>query len=84
NKGPVEIGMELAEAAARKYRDHPNVRLRIFFIDGDQASTEMMRKIARAAGNDTKIIPIKNYQLAAGTLKEVQDVLGEMYSANEF
>ncbi|MBI5066209.1 hypothetical protein HZA97_08290, partial [Candidatus Woesearchaeota archaeon] len=47
NKGPVEIGMELAEAAARKYRDHPNVRLRIFFIDGDQASTEMMRKIAR-------------------------------------
>ncbi len=84
SKGTVEYGMELAEAAARKYLDYPNVKLRIFFIDGNQTSTEIMRKIAKAAGNDTKIIPIKNYQLATGALKEVQDVLGEMYTANEF
>lgn len=84
DKGPVEAGIELTEAAARKYREYPNVKLRIFFIDGDETTIGIMRKIAKAAGNDTKIIPIKNYQLATGTLKEVHDVLGEMYSANEF
>lgn len=72
-------GMEMAIASARKYKDYPNILLRIFLIDGDSTAESNVRHIGEAAGKQTKFMPIKNYQLSNGMIRDVADAMGEMY-----
>ncbi len=65
--------------AAKKFRDYPNIMLRIFLIDGDAESEENIRQIGNAAGS-TKVIPVKNYQLPTGVIKDLSEVIKGMYA----
>ena len=69
---------------AQRFRDHPYIKLRIFMIDGDAENKAIIRKIGLAAGTDTAIIPVENYQLANGLIKDVSQAIGEMYSISSF
>lgn len=70
--------------AARNYSAHPQIQLRIFLVDGDSCTEDKIRKIGKAAGNSTKVIPVKNYQLANGLIKDVSKAIGNMYSISYF
>ncbi|MBI3334757.1 hypothetical protein HYZ97_04695 [Candidatus Pacearchaeota archaeon] len=70
--------------SARAYREHPNIMLRIFLIDPEPQSAEIIRSIGKAAGEQTKVMPIKNYQLANGVIKDIADTMGQMQSIGTF
>ncbi len=76
--------IEATVQAARKFRDHPYIMLRIFLIDGDDESEPIIRQIGRAAGPQTKVIPVKNYQLPNGLIKDLSQAIKGMYSVNTF
>ncbi len=76
--------IEATVMAARKFRDYPNILLRIFLIDGDAESEEIIRQIGRAAGPSTKVIPVKNYQLPSGLIKEISQAIKGMYAIDAF
>ncbi len=69
---------------ARKFPLYPNVMLRIWLIDGNKSTEEKIRKIGLAAGRTTKVIPVKNYMLANGMIKDVSDSFREMYDIDKF
>jgi hypothetical protein len=75
---------ELAYEAAKRMRDYPNILLRIYLIDGDKETEKIVRNIGKYAGNSTKVIPLKNYQLAGGVLKGLEESLIQMYSISNF
>ncbi len=69
---------------AGKFQQHPYIKLRIFLIDGNRETEEIIRQIGRAAGSETKILPVKNYQLAGGVIKDISQAIGEMYEVGRF
>lgn len=76
--------MEDTFEAAAEFKKHPYVMLRIFLIDGDDETRDVVRKIGRAAGPDTKVIPVDNYQLADGVIRDVGSAIRGMYSIANF
>lgn len=72
--------MPITLESAKKFRDHPNILLRVFLIDGDKESEGLIRQIGQAAGDQTRVIPVKNYRLPNGMIKDVADSIGEMYA----
>jgi len=76
--------LEETVASAKKFTNHPNVMLRIFLIDGNKETEGKIRKIGRAAGPPTKVIPVKNYQLSGGVIRDVAKAISEMYSIDQF
>ncbi len=67
-------------ATAKKFNNYPNVLLRIFLIDGNKETEEKIWKIGRAAGPATKVVPVKNYQLSGGVIRDISKAIGDMYS----
>ncbi len=67
-------------AAAKNFRNYSNMLLRIFFIDGEKESEKNIRMIGEAAGPATKVVPVKNYQLSGGVIRDISKAIGEMYS----
>ncbi len=76
--------VQQAILAAREFRSHPEIMLRIFLVDGDAEAEKTIRKIGYEAGQNTKVIPVKNYQLAGGTIRNVKDTLRDMISIGSF
>ncbi len=70
--------------AAKRFTQYPYVKLRIFLIDGDSESKRIVKLIGEAAGPGTKFVPVQNYQLASGIIKDVNSAIGEMYSLTEW
>ena len=58
--------------------------LRIFLIDGDQETENIVRKMGRAAGYKTKVVPIKNYEFENGMIRDIREAMTEMYDIGEF
>src|SRR3989344_3825254 len=65
---------------AQKFQEYPAIMLRIFLIDGEKTAQENIRKIGKAAGHNTKVSMVQNYQLGTGVIKDLADALGEMQS----
>ncbi len=90
--------IELTIEAAEKFKAHTNISLRIFFIDAGideetmteeqikevKARQEIVRKFGMAAGPNTKIIPVEDYQLASGMIKDVDQAIQGIYSIAEW
>ena len=70
--------------AATEYAALHNIMLRIFLVDGNIETEDIIRKVGRAAGRNTKIIPVKNYTLASGVIKDIADVIKDMYNIDQF
>ncbi|MDO8556709.1 MAG: hypothetical protein Q7R96_06075 [Nanoarchaeota archaeon] len=70
--------------AAQRFRDYPHIFLRIFLIDCSEAGIANVRQFGNAAGPETKVIPVKDYQLATGVIRDLPDVLNGMYSVSSF
>ena len=70
--------------SAKKFREHDNLLFRIFLIDGNSSTEEITRQVGYAAGQTTKVLPVKNYRLANGLIKDVADALGDMTSIGTF
>jgi len=79
---PNDVGA--AEKEAKNFHAYPNVLLRIFLIDGDKTSEDIVRQVGKAAGPGTKVIPVKNYQLAGGLIRDVSAAIKGMYAISEF
>ncbi|MBI2672903.1 hypothetical protein HYX19_01465 [Candidatus Woesearchaeota archaeon] len=77
---PVEECIKIA----RKFRDYPHILFRIFLIDGNETTENNIRKIGSAAGPNTKVMPIKNYMLPSGMIKDIASSIKEMYSIEQF
>jgi hypothetical protein len=75
---------ELAYEAAKKLKEYPHILLRIYLIDGDRETEGIVRKIGRYAGNSTKVVSLKNYQLAGEVLKGLEESLIHMYDISDF
>ncbi len=70
--------------AAARFQQYPQVLLRIFLIDGDAETEGIMRKVGLAAGTATKLMPVKNYELAGGLIRDVPGLFRQMYAIAEF
>ncbi|MBI2580850.1 hypothetical protein HYV85_03500 [Candidatus Woesearchaeota archaeon] len=70
--------------AARRFQDHPYIMLRIFLIDGDKETEENVRKFGSAAGLQTKVVPVRNYQLGGKVIADMSKAIGEMRGIAEF
>ncbi len=81
--GAPSVDIDRVVKAAGMFRDHPYIKLRIILIDGDENTEDITRKIGKAAG-DTKVIPVKNYQLPGGMLRDISEVIGGMYDIDRF
>lgn len=69
---------------AMRFQEHPYISLRIFLIDGDANTEDNVRRIGQAAGPRTKVIPVKNYELGSGVIRDVSQCIREMYDIGEF
>lgn len=72
-----------AIAAAAKYRGLP-IFLRIFLIDGNAHTEGIIREIGKAAGPQTKVLPVKDYQMGSGMLRDIAQSLKGMYDITHF
>jgi len=72
------------EEAAERFRDHPYIMLRIYLIDGDDQTENIIRKIGRAAGENTKFVPIKNYELGGSVIRNIHQAIQGMYDLENF
>jgi hypothetical protein len=79
-----EYQTDMAIKAAKRFSDYPNVRLRIFLIDGDNQTKSIIRRIGNAAGPSTAVIPLSNYELEEGMIRNVKDTLHQMYEIGNF
>jgi hypothetical protein len=79
-----ETMLKKSIAAANAFRDYPYIRLRIFLVDMDKNSAGNIREIGRAAGPDTKVIPIKYKEMGKDVIKDLSRAIGEMYSISRF
>jgi len=69
--------------AAKEFRN-TQIMLNIFLIDGNYDTESITREIGKAAGDRTRVIPVTNYQLATGAIKNIDEVIREMYTINDF
>ena len=76
--------VELAVKSASRFSQNPYLMLRIFLIDGNRDTEEIMRRVGKAAGPRTKIASVKGYQLGGSVIKDIPDVLSEMYDIAHF
>ncbi|HLC66905.1 MAG TPA: vWA domain-containing protein, partial [Candidatus Nanoarchaeia archaeon] len=64
-------------AAAGKFKERP-ILLRIFLVDGNARTEEIIREIGRAAGPRTKVIPVRYDALGKDVLRDVSTSIGQM------
>jgi hypothetical protein len=74
--------LEKTIEAAKEFRKYSNIRFRIFLVDSE--GVEQIRQIGRAAGNETRVIPIDRYHLANGVVGDISNSIRGMYSIDEF
>ncbi len=70
--------------AANAFQSNPCLMLRIFLIDGNSETRNIIRKIGKAAGPETRVIPVDNYELGGKMIRDISQSIGEMYYVNEF
>jgi hypothetical protein len=70
--------------AAKKFKDNPYIQLRIFGIDLDKQTTEIVRDIGLAAGQQTKVLAIPSKNLAKAGIAEIAESLKNMQSIQYF
>jgi hypothetical protein len=70
--------------SAKRFQQHPHLKLRIFLIDGNIRTEKIVRLIGRAAGPETKVIPVSNYQLAGGAIRDISTAINGMYDIGSF
>ncbi|MBT5271826.1 hypothetical protein HN695_06650 [Candidatus Woesearchaeota archaeon] len=75
---------QAAIESASRFRDHPLIQLRIFLIDPDRESKGLVKRIGEAAGPNTKFIPIDNYNLGGGMIRDVSECINGMYDMASF
>ena len=73
-----------AVKAAEKFKEYPYLYLRIFLVDGNAESNQVVRQIGMAAGKDTKVMTINNYRLQQGMIRNLQESIGDLQSITEF
>ncbi len=76
--------VDLAIKAAKRFKERPLTLLSMFLIDGNARTENITRKLGKAAGPDTTVIPVKNYELAAGVILNVPSMLKKMYNITNF
>jgi hypothetical protein len=67
---------------AREFQKYPNIMLRMFLVDGNEQSKDIIRTIGRAAGPDTKVVCVDNYQLAGGAIRDLSSAIKQMQYAS--
>jgi hypothetical protein len=75
---------KLAETAAAKFKNHPYLLLRIFLIDGNPTTEEIMKGVAYAAGPRTKIASIKNYTVGGEIVKDISACISDFQDITNF
>lgn len=81
--GEPSVPIASVEKAATKFRDSA-IMLRIFLIDGNKGTEDIIRRVGRAAGPRTKVVPVKNYELGGGVMRDISSVFREMYDIDKF
>ncbi len=77
--GPGDI-MDRTIKAARMFRDHPYIRLRIFLVDGNAATRKIVKRIAEEAGPEASAMQIDYKRLGSEVIIDVGKTIGQMYS----
>jgi vacuolar-type H+-ATPase subunit H len=75
--------VECAKRVARQFENHPYIHLRIFLIGNDGGALENIKAIGKAAGKNTRVIPIQNYNIASGMISDFENCIKGMYSIDE-
>ncbi len=66
---------------AQEFKKYP-IMLRVFLIDGEPKAREIIRDIGNAAGKNTKVICVDNYELAGGVIRNIgESIKGMMYAS---
>lgn len=76
--------VEAAINSASKFRDCPEIMLRLFLIDGNSSTRAITKEIGMAAGPDTKVVPVSNGQFAGGMIRDVGSAIGGLYDIKDF
>ena len=76
--------VDMCVEEAKKFANNPYLMLRIFLIDGNEGTEKIIRRIGAAAGKSTKVIPVKNYEFSNGMIKDIANVINQMYAIEEF
>jgi len=69
---------------AEQYKQHSDIMLRVFLIDGNDNAKKIIRKIGKAAGESTKVIPVESRKLASGVMKELSESMNDMMDIMNF
>lgn len=70
--------------AAREFRAHPHIKLRIFLVDGNALTERTIREIGQAAGDDTKVATIDARALGASVLVDVANSFSALVGIQDF
>ena len=76
--------LDRAVEAARAFGDYPQIMLRVFLVDGDARTEQNVRMVGLAAGESTRVIPIKGYQLACGVVRDVAAAMKQIHDIGDF
>ncbi len=79
---PEGVSLERVYACARKFRDYPLVKLRIFGVDLDERTKGIVRNIQKEAG--AKVCFVNSNSLGSDVIKDYASAVGEMYDVGEF
>ena len=75
--------VEDAVKAATQFQRYPEIMLRMFLVDGNEESRKAIKAIGRAAGPDTKVVCVDNYQLAGGAIRDLSSAIKQMQYASQ-
>lgn len=75
--------LEITIEAAKKYRELPT-SLWIYLVDGNSETISNIRKIGKAAGQRTRVIPVKDYQLGNQVVRNISKAIGELRNIENF
>lgn len=76
--------MEKCINVAKKFKSDPYIKLRIFLIDGNEYTQNLIRRMGREAGKDTKVCPVGVQDLAGEVIKDIPRAIGEMREIDLF
>jgi len=69
---------------AKKFSNSPQIKLRIVLIDGNERAYDVIKKIGRAAGPDTKVLEVDSTNLAGDVIMDISSCIGEMYEIEHY
>lgn len=77
-----ELFMKRVYETARRFRDYPLIKLRIFGVDLDESTKAIVRYIQKEAG--AKVCFVDSQRLGKEVIKDYAAAIGEMHEVGEF